>query len=636
MIVPQPGVVIAGRYTLVRPLARGGMGSVWIAHHRDLEVDVTVKFMAPSLVASPDARLRFEREAKGAARIRSQHVVQVHDYGVEDETPYIVMELLKGESLWTRLAREGRLPLPVTARLLVQICKALRTAHEAGLVHRDLKPGNIFLALKDDDEVVTVLDFGIAKTSGIGDATADTDSGVLLGSVHYMSPEQIRNSRKVDLRSDLWAIGVILYRTLAGRLPFPGENVGDVLVRVCTDPWPAPSTICSDLPSRVDAFFERALARDPERRFQSAPEMAEAFSAMALEADAPASSAAPAPPFVATPPAAPAPPASQPPPWSQVAPASAPAPREAGTMRMSSATAAQAAPAFAPQRAASSPSIAPAEPIVPATAPAPPTFAPPTPSAGGRSLHGTLIPARSAVAQPAPSPFAQAAPPQPAQPTQSTFAPSTLAQASRDTFSPSTPAPQSNLARSSFDELPQSTFGQSTLAPAPQSTFAPPPQSTPALSMPIPSARPGSSPMLAPPSERPSRVPASETLPKRSSSRTVGLALAATAILGVLGAAIHFSGTSRSAATASTAPPPAATPAPPSATAAPPAATLAPTASATSEAERATPPTPSATALSSAPEPRAPEPPKRAPTAPTGAPAKPPSKPRNNLLDRAD
>src|SRR5262249_41842231 len=150
MITPRAGVVIAGRYALVRTLASGGMGSVWIAHHRELDVDVTVKFMAPSLVASPEACARFEREAKVAARLDSQHVVQVLDYGVEDETPYMVMELLKGESLSTRLSRVGRLPIPDMARLVVQICKALRTAHEAGLVHRDLKPGNIFLARKDE------------------------------------------------------------------------------------------------------------------------------------------------------------------------------------------------------------------------------------------------------------------------------------------------------------------------------------------------------------------------------------------------------------------------------------------------------------------------------------------------------
>jgi serine/threonine-protein kinase len=287
MINPAKGVIVANRYELTRPLARGGMGSVWVARHRDLEVDVTIKFMGPALVASAEARMRFEREARVAARLDSQHVVHVQDYGVEDETPYLVMELLKGESLSARLARDGTLALPAAMKLQVQICKALRTAHDAGLVHRDLKPGNVFLARKDDDEVVKILDFGIAKAGDLGDATANTESGVLLGSVHYMSPEQIRNSRAVDHRSDLWSIGVILYRALGGRLPFPGDKVGDVLVRVCTEAFPPLSSIVHDLPPGVDAFFDRALNRDPQKRFQTASEMAAAFGAMAIESTAP-------------------------------------------------------------------------------------------------------------------------------------------------------------------------------------------------------------------------------------------------------------------------------------------------------------------------------------------------------------
>src|SRR4051812_9382273 len=123
MIRPREGVVVAGRYTLVRHLARGGMGSVWIARHRELEIDVTVKFMAAELIASPEARARFELEAKVAARLRSQHVVQVHDYGVEDDAPYIVMELLEGESLSSRLGASARISVPDTARILNQICK---------------------------------------------------------------------------------------------------------------------------------------------------------------------------------------------------------------------------------------------------------------------------------------------------------------------------------------------------------------------------------------------------------------------------------------------------------------------------------------------------------------------------------
>jgi eukaryotic-like serine/threonine-protein kinase len=397
MISLDQGVVIAGRYTLVRPLAKGGMGSVWIARHRDLEIDVTVKFMAPSLVAEAEARMRFEREAKVAARLRSQHVVQVHDYGVEDETPYIIMELLKGESLSTRIEREGRLAPAVMARLLIQICKALRTAHEAGLVHRDLKPGNVFLALKDDDEVVKVLDFGIAKTGTLGEAQADTDSGVLLGSVHYMSPEQIRSSRTVDHRSDLWSVAVIIYRVLTGRLPFPGANLGDVLVRVCTDEAPPASLAAPDLPARIDRFFERALARDADKRFQSAPELAEAFAAMALEAAAPAPPQAalpastphvpaPAPPLIAT---APAPFAQAPRPI-----AAAPADPLHMTMRMEPSAYKPAPPPAIPQLAISAPTT-PWVPPAPPAATSPRT--PPAPDPGPRPVQ-VIMPPMAALA----------------------------------------------------------------------------------------------------------------------------------------------------------------------------------------------------------------------------------------------
>ncbi|MEP7124251.1 MAG: protein kinase [Byssovorax sp.] len=288
MITVEPGAVIAGRYTLTSLLGRGGMGSVWLARHRDLGIDVAVKLMAPALVASPDARMRFEREARIVAPLGSQNVVRIHDYGVEDGTPYIIMEVLKGESLATRLAGHLRVSPAVAARLLAPICKALGAAHEAGVVHRDLKPANIFLALEGRDEVVKVLDFGIAKSAGTGEVGSETATGMMLGSAQYMSPEQIRSSKQVDHRSDLWSVGIILYRMLTGRLPFVGIDVGDVLVRVCTEVYPVPSTLAAELSADIDAFFERALARLPGQRFQSAMELSAAFDAAALNARRPA------------------------------------------------------------------------------------------------------------------------------------------------------------------------------------------------------------------------------------------------------------------------------------------------------------------------------------------------------------
>ncbi|WP_437627861.1 serine/threonine-protein kinase [Sorangium sp. So ce1151] len=273
------GSVIAGRYRLERMLARGGMGSIWVARHLQLDVGVAVKLMASEYAASTTARARFEREARAAAQLKIPNVVHVHDYGIEDDTPFLVMELLEGEDLETRLAREGRLTEAATLTIVTQVCKALRRAHEMGVIHRDLKPANLFLSRQDEDELVKVLDFGIAKAEGMLLAGKETKTGTLVGSPYYMSPEQVRRSKSLDRRSDLWSVGVIIYRCLTGRLPFPGEEIGEVFVAICTEDFPLPSSLAPELGPEVDRFFARALMRDPEHRFQSASELAEAFHA---------------------------------------------------------------------------------------------------------------------------------------------------------------------------------------------------------------------------------------------------------------------------------------------------------------------------------------------------------------------
>ena len=278
---PAPGVVVSGRYELARVMARGGMGSVWVGKHLQLDVPVAVKFMDPQLARDPVACERFEREAKAAAQLRSPHVVQVLDYGVDGEHPFIVMEMLQGEDLRSRLRKQGRLSLEAACRLLNQACKALRLAGDAGIVHRDLKPGNLFLARTGDDEVLKILDFGVAKAAGSARVAGDgTKTGVVLGSPHYMSPEQARGGRDIDQRSDLFSMGVILFQALTGEKPFPGEFIVDVVVKICTETPPKPSSLVPELPPSVDRFFERALERDPEMRFQSAREMAASFQAI--------------------------------------------------------------------------------------------------------------------------------------------------------------------------------------------------------------------------------------------------------------------------------------------------------------------------------------------------------------------
>lgn len=281
MISFDVGRVIAGKYRLERPLAEGGMGALWVARHLQLDTEVVLKLMAPAYAESVEARARFEREAKACAQLRSPHVVQVHDYGVEDETPFLVMELLEGEDLDARIRRRGRLTVTEAVRLLLPVCKALRRAHDAGIVHRDIKPTNVFLARAGVEETVKVLDFGIAKvkaTPGSGPGHA-TRAGVLLGSPNYMSPEQVR-SKDVDHRSDLWSLGVVFFQAITGQLPFPGDDVGDVLVEICTDAIPVASQIVAGLDPAVDQLLARALTRDRSQRFQSARELGLALAAL--------------------------------------------------------------------------------------------------------------------------------------------------------------------------------------------------------------------------------------------------------------------------------------------------------------------------------------------------------------------
>lgn len=284
---PAPGVIITGKYCLERPLASGGMGSVWVARHVELGRPSAIKFISPELASSGDGRMRFDREAKAAALIQSPYVVSVQDYGVDDDLPYIVMELMRGEDLEERLRRRRRIPLHEASALLAQIAKGLRCAHEMGIIHRDLKPRNLFIAQNDDEEVVKILDFGIAKSVSQILATEATTTGNVMGSPLYMSPEQIRGAKDIDLRTDLWSLGVVLFQMLTATLPFHGEVVGDIIGKILADPIPVATRLAPDLPLAIDDFFARALARDRAHRFQSAREMADALADIARSSQAP-------------------------------------------------------------------------------------------------------------------------------------------------------------------------------------------------------------------------------------------------------------------------------------------------------------------------------------------------------------
>lgn len=278
MVPLTEGSLIAGKYRLERLLARGGMGAVWRGHHLPLDIKVAIKLMKVDQSTSPTWQVRFKREARAAAQLKIPNVVQVYDYGLEGDVPYMVMELLDGEDLASLLRRQTRLSPAETLTLVDQVCRALSRAHAVGLVHRDLKPANIFLSRQGEAEVVKILDFGIAKFTGPEAIEGATETGTLLGSPHYMSPEQVRNSKHVDHRSDLWSMGVIIFRCLTGELPFPGTELGDVLVYVCTEPVPLPSKLVPDLSPAIDRFVLHALTRKLDGRFQSAEEMARAFA----------------------------------------------------------------------------------------------------------------------------------------------------------------------------------------------------------------------------------------------------------------------------------------------------------------------------------------------------------------------
>ena len=273
------GTILAGRYRLLHQLGKGGMGSVWAAEHLSLHSTVAVKLLDPEIAKNPDAVERFQREAQAAATLRSAHVVQVLDYGLEGTTPYLVMELLSGEDLAARLSRIGRLTPEQLVEIMQQVARAVSRAHDAGIVHRDLKPENIFLVNEGDHELVKVLDFGIAKVAP-GFAPSATRTGVTMGTPYYMSPEQAEGKREVDHRTDLWALGVIASECLTGVRPFDGETFGELLLNICVRPAPVPSSLTT-VPRHFDAWFAKATHRDPGARFQSVHELVATLSEVA-------------------------------------------------------------------------------------------------------------------------------------------------------------------------------------------------------------------------------------------------------------------------------------------------------------------------------------------------------------------
>jgi len=271
----QPGTLVRDGLRLVRELGSGAMGSVWVAQHEQLGTEVAVKFIHRDLDRGGGVvRARLQREAKAAAQIRSPHAVKVFDAGVmPDHGPYIVMEKLEGISLGEHIARVGRLSLRDTAEVVAQVGQALHEAHQRDIIHRDIKPDNIFLVRGQNRIYAKVVDFGLAKSekwSGSGKLTNPED---MVGTPAYLSRETIL-AQQIDHRVDLWALAIVAYECLTGEMPFDGASMALICVAICDGKFTPPSAIVPEVPASVDAFFARAFALLPEDRYPTAENMA--------------------------------------------------------------------------------------------------------------------------------------------------------------------------------------------------------------------------------------------------------------------------------------------------------------------------------------------------------------------------
>jgi serine/threonine-protein kinase len=276
----QPGDIIAGKFRVERVLGVGGMGVVVLATNLALDQRVALKFLLPESAGHPDVAARFAREAMAAAKIQSEHVAKVLDVGrLENGAPYMVMEFMDGEDLEHVLARVGPMPVPLAVGYLLQATEAVAEAHAVGIVHRDLKPANLFLAKRPSGvPIIKVLDFGISKQTMSTSQASMTKTSAILGSPLYMSPEQMASSKSVDMRSDIWALGVVLYELLVKQTPFPADTMPELVAAILQREAEPLSRFRPDIPPGLDAVVARCLEKDPKRRFQNVAEMAAALA----------------------------------------------------------------------------------------------------------------------------------------------------------------------------------------------------------------------------------------------------------------------------------------------------------------------------------------------------------------------
>jgi serine/threonine-protein kinase len=279
-----PGQVLAGKYKIERVLGRGGMGLVVAATHLQLRERVALKFLLPEALDNPEVVARFQREARAAVRIKSEHVARVSDVGtLENGAPYMVMEYLEGVDLSRWLAQRGVLPSEQAVEFVLQACEAISEAHTLGIVHRDIKPANLFVIERPDGSLaVKVLDFGISKSTGLGKTEGGMTKTVgALGSPLYMSPEQMQSAKDVDPRGDIWALGVVLYELVSGRTPFPGETMAEVVLKVVTGAPILLRTVCPQVSPGLEAVVLKCLEKDRAARYANVAELAAALAEFA-------------------------------------------------------------------------------------------------------------------------------------------------------------------------------------------------------------------------------------------------------------------------------------------------------------------------------------------------------------------
>src|SRR5262245_9341736 len=278
------GTVLSGKYRVERELGRGGMAAVYEAINVDIDKRVAIKLLAGHLAASQTVVERFLREARAVSQIKSPHICEVYDSGRLDEgTPFLVLELMEGESLYDAMCRDRQMSPQVTLAIILQVAKGLARAHETGIVHRDLKPENIFLTVDGDGHLlVKILDFGLAKfydpvnPQGPQKGARLTREGAVFGTPAYMSPEQVRGQAAADTRADLWALACITYECFTGTTVWSTEDgVAMTFAQIATAPLPDPRKWRPDLPETFTFWFFKALDRDINQRFQSVDSFAD-------------------------------------------------------------------------------------------------------------------------------------------------------------------------------------------------------------------------------------------------------------------------------------------------------------------------------------------------------------------------